>query len=330
MSDLNPSDNPAVKLTPPPGTPVKTETLKITLPPRSETAAKAPAPLIAKPPAPVSPVATVPKPPATPSAVPPPKPPQPSPAASEAFEKTIKLGSIPGLSPLPLPKSQVVSPAPAIAPKPLVGAPVPQAITEAIPVAPGVVPPPKPSAVPAPVKAPTDTRSLKQASVPVPPAGMTPQGPTSIPPKVAVPGTAPKPVAPAAPSAPKPPGAPSAPASPAALVPKPVAPGAPKPSGAPSPSVVKPSGPASIASGSKPSPSIPKHSTSSSGPESVSAPLKSGVTPAKSATPAPMAAVVTEDEEPSQVWTILAILAAVLTLAVAGYLFYAWQNNVIS
>ncbi|MES2310225.1 MAG: hypothetical protein V4507_15330, partial [Verrucomicrobiota bacterium] len=232
----------------------------------------------------------------------------PASASSDDFEKTIKLSSVPAPAPLATPKVQGPGSAPSmpvIPPKPVVSAPIPKAITEAIPL--NSIPPrptPKPAAPSAPaapkINTPTpDTKAVSLASLPTP--GMSAQGPASIPPKVAVPGTAPKPMAPGAPKATVP-----------------VAPVVPPSSAAkPAPAAIKPATPSAV-----------------SGPASASIPPKSvsstpASKPSEKSTPAP-AAVEVDDDEPSMAVNILAITAAVLALGVAGYLFYAMSNNVVS
>ncbi len=320
----------AVKLAPLSGTPVKSETLKITLPPRSDSGMKAPAPLMAKPSLPTAPLPSPSVAPAVPTPVAPPLPPKipapgnladqptipiprppplapaapkPSAAAADEFERTIKIGApgSPQVAPSPLapPKLQTKS-IPVIAPKPLASAPVPKAITEAIPM--GAMPPrPNPKSVaPASIAAPkinnanSDTKSINLATGGLPNPGISAQGPASIPPKVAVPGTAPRSGA-------------------APLPPKPVALGG-KPaltsSGVAAP---LPSGPASVSAKPAPTGAKPPAST-----PSVAAPVKVAV-----------AQEVDESEELSMLLTVLAVVAAILALGVSGYLYWAMSNNVV-
>ena len=322
-----------VKLAPMTGTAVKSETLRITLPPRSDSGMKSPAPLNIKPLPPTVPLA--PKAPAVSGLANAPTVPLPklplapaAPAAGpeqEEVQKTLKIGIAPS-HPTPPPTASLIPPKlqtaqiPVIAPKPLPSAPIPKAITEAIPLG-GMPPrpapkpvssplPPKPMAPPSVAVKPespklsdlsTDTKAINlatpQAVLPTP--GMTPQGPASIPPKVAVPGTAPRP-------------------SPAPLPPKPAALGAKAtPAGKTPPSA---SG-APLSTSGGPALAMPKSVSSE----------KPAVT---SPSPAPLKAVVSQDreeaEEPSLLTSILAVFAALLATGVAVYLFLAMSKYVAS
>jgi hypothetical protein len=68
-------------------------------------------------------------------------------------------------------------------------------------------------------------------------------------------------------------------------------------------------------------------SSVSAAPKSVSGVPKPAAAEKPAAAPV---AVEADDEESSPVWNIIAIVAALLALGMAGYLFYAMSSNVVS